>query len=44
MRKSIVLFFFLASLAVAANNPWQPAGDRIKTPWAEKVYPANPLP
>ena len=44
MRKSIVLFFFLASLAVAANNPWQPAGDRIKTPWAEKVDPANPLP
>ena len=23
---------------------WKPAGDKIKTPWAEKVDPANPLP
>ncbi len=23
---------------------WAPAGDKIKTPWAEKVDPANPLP
>ncbi len=44
MRKSVVVIFFLASLFAAGNNPWQPAGDRIKTPWAEKVDPANPLP
>ena len=23
---------------------WKPAGDKIRTPWAEKVDPANPLP
>jgi len=26
------------------SEPWKPAGDRIRTPWAEKVDPANPLP
>lgn len=44
MRNAIALFFILASLFAAGNNPWQPAGDRIKTPWAEKVDPSNPLP
>lgn len=23
---------------------WKPVGDKIKTPWAEKVDPANVLP
>jgi len=36
------------SLAVAtvtgAIAQWQPAGDRIRTEWAEKVDPAHPLP
>ncbi len=33
----------LLSMASFAQN-WAPAGDRIKSPWAEKVDPANPLP
>jgi hypothetical protein len=30
-------------LNVTAQS-WQPAGDRIKTEWAEQIDPANPLP
>jgi beta-galactosidase/beta-glucuronidase len=40
------LFFLLLTIAFTnsfAQN-WQPAGDKIKTAWAEKVDPANPLP
>ncbi|MGE5496996.1 MAG: glycoside hydrolase family 2 protein, partial [Syntrophothermus sp.] len=37
-----------AVLCLQANNisaqAWQPAGDRIKTEWASKVNPENPLP
>ena len=36
-----VLMFLM--VCVYAQN-WTPAGDKIKTPWAEKVDPANPLP
>ncbi len=39
---------FILLLTIAFTNifaqEWQPAGDKIKTPWAEKVDPANPLP
>jgi len=28
----------------AISQNWKPAGDKIKTQWAEKVDPANPLP
>ncbi len=35
--------FFLFFGTVTAQS-WQPAGDRIKTRWAEVVDPANPLP
>jgi len=44
MRKSLTFLLLLATLGVAGNGPWQPAGDRIKTPWAEKVDPTLPLP
>lgn len=30
--------------ADAQNIVWKPAGDRIMTPWAEKVNPSAPLP
>jgi beta-galactosidase/beta-glucuronidase len=33
-----------AAVAPAARPAWAPAGTRIKTPWAEKVSPENPLP
>jgi len=37
---SLLIFF---STTLIAQN-WKPTGDRIKTPWAEKVDPSNPLP
>ncbi len=42
-KKLISLVILLMSLYGVAQN-WKPAGDKIKTPWAEKVDPANPLP
>ncbi len=38
----IIVLAFMANMANA--QAWQPAGDRIKTPWAEKIDPSNPLP
>jgi len=40
------LFFALASLSFinAQTTGWSVAGDKITTPWAEKVNPLNPLP
>ena len=38
----IVLFVFFIVNVIAQN--WSPAGDRIKTLWAEQIDPANPLP
>jgi len=32
------------TLTQAADTPWQPAGDRIRTRWAAQVDPAAPLP
>lgn len=45
MRKTI-FSIMLAAFAVVgvANAQWAPAGDRIKTPWAEKIDPNNVLP
>ena len=41
-------FLFICTLLLIAvftgAQDWKPAGDRIKTPWAEKIDPANPLP
>ena len=46
MKKSalflIALLFFMTGTASAQN--WAPAGDHIRTPWAEQVNPAAPLP
>jgi len=40
------LFFLLLTIAFTNifAQDWKPAGDKIKTAWAEKVDPANPLP
>ncbi|AWI08159.1 glycoside hydrolase family 2 protein [Ereboglobus luteus] len=32
------------AVSAAAPDPWAPAGNRIKTPWAGQVSSANPLP
>jgi hypothetical protein len=46
MKKTVIAI--LASLLIfgisALRAEWKPAGDRIKTPWAEKVDPSNVLP
>ncbi|MDD2380981.1 MAG: glycoside hydrolase family 2 TIM barrel-domain containing protein [Mariniphaga sp.] len=43
--KNIVLLIILSGFIATANaQNWQPAGDKIKTPWAEQVDPAKPLP
>lgn len=39
----IALSFTAASMMIKAQE-WKPAGDRIKTSWAEQVNPASPLP
>jgi beta-galactosidase/beta-glucuronidase len=44
MRKTIYFLIFTVLVYSAAAQSWQPAGDRIKTSFAEKVNPASPLP
>ncbi|MEI6681095.1 MAG: sugar-binding domain-containing protein [Bacteroidota bacterium] len=40
-----LLVTLLTTLGLFANcQQWQPAGDRLKTGWTEKVDPSNPLP
>ncbi|MDR3229547.1 MAG: hypothetical protein LBT53_09140 [Puniceicoccales bacterium] len=38
------LVFAAVATPAAPAADWKPAGDRIKTVWAEKVSPTNPLP
>ena len=42
--KTSLLTIAAALTAVAAVAQWQPAGDKIRTEWAEKVTPENVLP
>lgn len=44
--KHTFLSVFLLALAtvVSAQTSWKPAGDKIKTPWAEQVNPNQVLP
>ena len=46
MKKSayLLLSILLVSAFSATAQPWQPAGDHIRTPWADQVDPAVPLP
>lgn len=44
MRKISFLILFVASTICVYAQDWQPAGHKIKTEWAEKIDPANPLP
>ena len=43
MKKN-VLAVCLLLLSAAGYAQWKPAGDKIKTPWAEQVDPSNVLP
>ncbi len=45
--KNLRLSLLLISLTLSSfvySQPWKPAGDQIKTIWAEQVNPQNPLP
>lgn len=44
MNKLFLSFILFCCFSMVKAQDWKPAGDRIKTPWAEKVDPANPLP
>ena len=44
MKRIILWASLLALFANESPAQWKPAGDRIKTEWAAKVDPANPLP
>lgn len=43
MKKHILLLGLLA-LTLNLSAQWKPAGDKLKTPWAEQVDPNNVLP
>ena len=45
--KKLAYFLLLLGLCpffTATAQSWQPAGDHIRTPWADQVNPAAPLP
>ncbi|MCD8072281.1 MAG: beta-galactosidase, partial [Alistipes sp.] len=42
--KKLLFMPLLLACTFAASAQWTPAGDRIKTPWADEVDPANVLP
>ena len=45
MMKKIIVSIFALSMTVAAfAQNWAPVGENIKSPWAEEVNPAAPLP
>ena len=44
MRKVVLLILITAFSALQVSAQWKSVGDKIKTPWAEKVDVANPLP
>jgi beta-galactosidase/beta-glucuronidase len=44
MRKSKILIVLISLLSMNAFAQWAPAGDKIKTPWAEKIDVNNVLP
>lgn len=44
MKKTFILSLLWMSLASGTFAQWAPAGDKIKTEWAEQVNPANVLP
>lgn len=44
MRKVLLICILLFFVTCTFSQQWEPAGDKIKTKWAEKIDPANPLP
>lgn len=44
MNRLPLVLFFLCLCTATYSQPWKPAGDKVKTPWSDKVDPSNPLP
>ncbi|HCC70770.1 MAG TPA: hypothetical protein DEQ09_06425 [Bacteroidales bacterium] len=44
MKKALLAFTILMILSCTYAQKWEPAGDKLKTEWAEKINPSNPLP
>jgi len=44
MKKLLLMSFLVGAMSLANAQAWKPAGDKIKTAWAEKVDPVSPLP
>ena len=44
MKRIIVVLLAAAALSCAQQSSWAPAGDHIRTSWAEQVSPANAHP
>ena len=44
MKKTILSIAMAFAVIASSAQQWAPAGDNIKSPWAEQVDPANPLP
>jgi len=44
MKKLLFAAITALSCTFLAAQPWKPAGEKIKTQWADKVDPNNPLP
>jgi beta-galactosidase/beta-glucuronidase len=44
MKKILLISFLVGLMNLANAQEWKPADDKIKTVWAEKIDPANPLP
>lgn len=44
MKYFLISTAFLLLSSFSISQDWKPAGDKIKTQWAEKIDPANPLP
>jgi beta-galactosidase/beta-glucuronidase len=42
MKKTLLLYVFLFP-AIVVNAQWKPAGERIKTSWADEIDPQNVL-
>jgi len=43
-RIAVVSILYVFAFVVVEAQNWSPVGDRIRTPWAEKVNPQSPLP
>ena len=44
MKKFLFAILITLSCIFSAAQPWKPAGEKIKTPWADKIDANNPLP